>query len=532
MTKRSTRLRARPRGGMAANAAGPRNLQGAPFAVWTALALSACAHRPPRATEPPPPPLAAEAFDVVDGRAADLLAHLAEVDTRQPHGHEATAARRLFEFLRRAGLESDMVSMAPQRASLYARLAPPGRRDAQPLVLLTHLDTHPADPRAWTADRGPMSGTIADGAVWGRGVLHGKGAAAMFALTLAALRRAAPALARDVILVATADGLSGRGEGLAVVIERYPEIATAGLVLSSGGVSHLNLFGGGRLVHAVVTSERGYARLRLVAAARSDEAGALAQDAVLERLQRALEALEKAANGPKITEPTAQALDYASAGLPLPRAVFYRSSPLAHVFLLPDLARRAATRAMVKDSIRVTHLSGGTGGTLAATDRAQAWLRCGLLPESTPAGIRTRLVRAIGDPDVHVTIEEGAPWSGTPPDEDILARIARHAHRSEREEDQTIVPVMGPEATDARVLRSLGVPVYGFIPMVLDEAAARSIRGRNEHIRIDVLRDAVHRLSSLVMDLAAAIPPERPGRFPPAPTEAKDTVAPSDGGRS
>ena len=532
MKKRSSRLGSRGPGGMVTCAARAKRTSCTGLAVWIGLACWACAHGPPRARTPPPRPLAAEAFDTVEGRAADLVAHLAEVDTRQPRGREGTAARRLFEFLQRAELEAEVISMAPERASLYARLAPPGRRDARPLVLLAHLDTHPADPRAWTADRGPMSGVITDGAVWGRGVLHGKGAAAMFALTLAALRHAAPALARDVILIATADGLSGRGEGLAVVIERYPEIATAGLVLSSGGASRLNLFGGDRLVHAVVTSERGYARLKVVATARSDEVGTLAKDAVVERLQRALEALEAAANGPRITEPTAQALDYASAGLPFPRTVLYRSSSLAHVFLLPELAQRAATRAMVQDSIRVTRLSGGTGGTLAPTDRAHAWLLCGLLPGSTPAGIRARLVRAIGDRDVHVTIDDGAPWSGTLAHEDILARIARHAHRAEAGEDQTVVPVMGPEATDARVLRGLGVPVYGFVPVLLDETAARSIRGRNEHLRVDMLRDAVRRLSNLVIDLVAAIPPERSGRFRPTPIEAKDSAAPSDDDRT
>ena len=505
----------------------PRRLEAS---IW--LAFCACAHGAPRALEPEPPALAAESFDSVNTRAADLLARLTEVDTRQPHGHEAAAARRLSEFLQRIGLETDVVSMAPQRASVYARLAPPGRRDAQPLVLLGHLDTHPADPRAWHADRGPTSGAITDGAVWGRGVRHGKGAAAMFALALAVLKRERPDLPRDVILIATADGLSGRGEGLALVIERYPEIATAGLALSSGGASHLDLFGGGRLSHAVVTSERGYARLKLVAAARSDEVGTLGRDAVVERLRQALAALDGAANGPRLTAPTAQTLDYASAGLSFPRSAFYRSSSLAYVFLLPELAGRPATRPMVTDSIRVSRLSGGTGGTLAPTDRAQAFLLCGLLPGSTPADIRARLVRAIGDPDVHITIEDGAPWVGTTPEEDILARIARHAHRTELDEDQVVVPVMGPETTDARVLRSLGVPVYGFIPVLFDEAEARSIRGRNEHLRIDMLKDSIRRLAGLVVDLAAAIRPERPAYAPLPVNEATGTEVPSDDDRS
>jgi len=76
---------------------------------------------------------------------ATLLSDLIRIDTTNPPGGETAAANLLARKLRAEGIETEVVESAPGRGNLYARL--PGAGGARPLILLSHLDVVPADPR-------------------------------------------------------------------------------------------------------------------------------------------------------------------------------------------------------------------------------------------------------------------------------------------------------------------------------------------------------------------------------------------------
>lgn len=468
--------------------------------------MAACGLRPlpPPAAPPATPP---SAWAIADSQGVELLARLVQADTRQPAPHEASAARLLRDFLRRAGVDATLVDHGGNRASVFARLDGDAPEGAAPLVLLSHLDTHPFNAAAWPEGRPPLGAVIRQDALWGRGVLDGKGLAATHALALATLREADLPLARPVLLVAAAGGLEPEALGLSQVIVQHPELGNAFGVLTKGGGTWLDLLGDGRAVHAVGTSERGHARLRITAATRSDEVHLETSPAV-DRLHRAMDLVLGDDARPRLTPPTIDTLRYASADVYFPKSFVMRRAALARLFLVPELADAPSTRPLVRDTFAITRLVGGLPAARVLPDRVAADVDCGLLPGTTPGQVRNRMRARIQDPDVHITVLHGRSWSGGPTSEAVLGAVAAAARIPDA--DQVTVPWMSPDPTGAWPLRDLEVPVYGFTPFALDGAAWGRVRERAERLPLDEYRRGVRTLVRLVGSLAGGAPPVTP----------------------
>jgi len=112
--------------------------------------------------------------------AATLLSDLIRVDTTNPPGGETAAANLLARKFRAEGIETEVMESAPGRGNLYARL--PGQGGARPLILLSHLDVVPADPRDWRI--APFGGIRERGHIYGRGALDAKGLSVIQAMAV------------------------------------------------------------------------------------------------------------------------------------------------------------------------------------------------------------------------------------------------------------------------------------------------------------------------------------------------------------
>ena len=71
-----------------------------------------------------------------------------QIDTSNPPGNEAEAARMISETLAADGIASELYTPAPGRPNLVARLCA-SDSFARPLLLLHHMDVVPANPGAW-----------------------------------------------------------------------------------------------------------------------------------------------------------------------------------------------------------------------------------------------------------------------------------------------------------------------------------------------------------------------------------------------
>jgi acetylornithine deacetylase/succinyl-diaminopimelate desuccinylase-like protein len=187
----------------------------------------------------------------------------------------------------------------------------------------------------------------------------------------------------------------------------------------------------------------------------------------------------------------------------------FRTTTLARVFLLQGWASRAATRPLVSDEVVITQVASGLAGSQGAPDRAFALLEARLIPGTTPGRLRDLLQARIKDPDVHLVVEDGAPWSGGKADPQVLLQIAARAQVSDAEE-QVVLPIMNPEPLGVGPFREQDIPVYGFSPYALDTEDLARVKGRDERLPLDDFRRGLRVLANLVVDLAAPPPPQAP----------------------
>jgi len=119
--------------------------------------------------------------------ALDLLVRYLRIDTSNPPGNEAPAARFLGAALEADGIPCEYIETVPGREILVARLRGDGSQ--RPLMLGNHLDVVPAEAEYW--DVPPFEGVVRDGRVYGRGAVDMKGAGIMQLMTVLLLKRQA-----------------------------------------------------------------------------------------------------------------------------------------------------------------------------------------------------------------------------------------------------------------------------------------------------------------------------------------------------
>lgn len=465
--------------------------------------MTACASSGSVTSSPPEAPAPGPAPSTAATEARELIARLIRLDTTNPPGREAPAAEALAEYLSRAGIATELIRSTPGRASLLARLEA-GEPGSRPLLLLSHLDTAPADPEGWPKERPPLGGVVADGALWGRGALGGKALAAAQAVTLARVKREGLAIERPILLVAAADGEGSGAAGIAKLLEERSEILNSEVALTEGGLALRDLLPGKRPLFAVATSEKGFAEIEIVATGQGGSAAEPEAVSASARLTRALERIDATRPRARLVPAVERQLDAIGGALGFPERLRWSSSPLLRSFTIEHLLTRAITRGLVTDSIAVTRLSAG-GTSPVVPDRARALLRCQLLPDASPGQLRAQIRAAVADPDVFVTIRAAEQAATSSRSAEVLDRIFGSIRDGDPE--AVIVESMSTETTDARHLRRHGVPAYGFAPFLVSTDAHQRKMGREEHLSLAELEAGLDRLLRVVAGLAA--PPSR-----------------------
>jgi succinyl-diaminopimelate desuccinylase len=125
---------------------------------------------------------------------------LVRIKSVNPPGDELAIAEVVASFLKKAGLEVDLVKHTPTRASVLARLKGSGQKPS--LLYNGHLDTVPVGTEKWIHD--PYGAEIVEGKIWGLGSSDMKGGVAVLMVAAKALSKARLPLRGDLIIAATA----------------------------------------------------------------------------------------------------------------------------------------------------------------------------------------------------------------------------------------------------------------------------------------------------------------------------------------
>lgn len=411
--------------------------------------------------------------------AVEIAREYLRLDTTNPPGNEAPAARLLAGILEGAGVESTILESAPGRASLVARL--PGR-SGRGLALLHHLDVVPADPAEWSVD--PFGAEVRDGCLWGRGAIDMKGMGVMQLMTILALARERVPLERDVVYIAVADEEAGGVMGAAFLTEKHPELVACADVINEGG------YGLSETKPPLVAcglSEKALLWVRLSARGRPGHGSMPPSDQAILKLLGALGDL--AAHPPplRISPLVARTL----------RAMAARSSPARRRAieallrpearrLLPALARRLPRHgaALLGDTISITKIESGYKENVVP-GTASATLDCRLLPETDLeeffAALTKRMARF--GVETEVAFADGPHGISEGPLLPVLQEVCEASFPG-----SVFAPVLCPAFTDSRYFRQLGAEAYGLVPVMLTNAEVATFHGIDERIPLDGLR--------------------------------------------
>ena len=435
---------------------------------------------------PPPKPIN---YDRLTQEAVTLLQHYVRINTTNPPGNELDAAKLLKEKFLADGIPATVWEPAPGRGIVAARLRGIGRHN-KALVLLSHMDVVPANPKEWQVP--PFSAQIRDGEIWGRGTLDDKGPGVIELMAMLALKRAGVLLDRDVIFLATGDEEEGGKIGAGWMVEHEADIfADAHYLLNEGGgiMSRPN----GRKYYAVSLSEKTPLWLRLTATGEAGHAAVPPAKTAVTRLVAALDRLAAYGAPIRVVNPVRdyfRVIAQLDGGPP-------EFANLAAALRDDDFANKFVAvphqNALVRDTFTPTVLTGSQKTNIIPAS-ASAEIDSRLLPGDNPQQVIANLRKVIADDGIKIDVMLNFSAQSSPRKSELMTAIGKLADA----ENTVVVPMMIAGFTDSHYFRQAGLDAYGFIPIEASTAEARGVHGLNERIGVKELGAGVRRMIDLL----------------------------------
>jgi acetylornithine deacetylase/succinyl-diaminopimelate desuccinylase-like protein len=422
--------------------------------------------------------------------AREMLKGLVGINTTHAHG-STEAAKAVQTWLLTAGFApADVVLIAPAdhptKGSVVVRYR--GRRTGQPVLFLGHLDVVEANPADWSVD--PFKLTEKDGWFYGRGSIDMKDGDAAMVESLVRLRREHYVPDRDLIFAFTADEeAGGDANGPAYLLKEHRDLISANLVINLDGGGG-NLHNGRPLYFEVGTSEKTYVTYTLETTSPGGHGSLPGRDNAIYRLADGLGRLEAFEFPVMLTATTRASFEKLAALEPGPASADMR----AVAQMPPDLAaaerlsQNVRFNAELRTTCVATLISGGHAEN-ALPQRAKATIQCRMMPGDDAANVQARLVAALSDPAIQVTLDSPPIVSPeSPPTPQILAKVAAVTHSMWP--GVPIVPTMATGFSDDRQTRNAGIPSYDVSGVWMDVDENRA-HGRDERVGVQAFDESV-----------------------------------------
>lgn len=430
----------------------------------------------------------------------EVLQQYVRIDTTNPTGNETRGTDFLAAQLKADGLESEVVEFAPGRGTLVARLKATVPSGEKPLCLLSHVDTVPFEEAKWA--KGPLSGDIVDGVLWGRGVLDMKGLGALELQAFRQLHRLKVPLVRDVILLAVADEEVAEG-GMKLVTGPMWDSLGCGQIINEGGMGIRGVVAEGLTTFAISVGEKGILWAELVAEGEAGHGSTPSDDRAPLKLMQALAAFSKREAKPQVQAPMLEMLRRTGVKQGGFQGFVMQRPSLVSLFATGKLMKKPTTRASITNTCQVTGFDGKGSAPNVIPSGTRAVLDCRLLPGTSPEAMQAELEALIKDvPGVTLKVLQAFPAGVSEEDDALFDALARHA--VEGRDDAVAGPVISPGYTDSILARAKGARAYGFTPFELTQEELATIHGRDERVSVKNVHRGLEVLLRSVVDVVAA----------------------------
>ncbi len=469
--------------------------------LLTVATSAACTVTPARDLGPlqpqTPARLAAVDWAAAGDEAVAWLSAYLQVDTTNPPGNETRGAEFLKAILAKEGIDGEILEFAPGRGSLVARLAGSGAE--KPLCLMSHIDVVTAESANWAPGRGPLSGAIADGYVWGRGALDMKGQGILELAAMVQLKRHKIPLKRDVVLLAVADE-EVDNLGTRFLIDKHWARIGCSHLLNEGGIGIRDVVYPGQTVFGVSVAEKGLLWLKMTARGKAGHGSTQLPGRAPDRLLQALDKLRArqlvAAVHPSLYESLAAAGRHGggATGYVLQRPW------LVDTLAVGKLMEEPGSRAMLANTCSITGFSGMHQPNVVPSE-VSAQLDCRLLPGLKPEALLQELQALVGDDQVSWQVLHQAQATESPTDDPLFLALARHVLVGRS--DAVVGPLLSVGFTDSMYARQVGVRAYGFLPVAVTRQVAETMHGADERMPVVEFKRGIRVLYGALLDVAA-----------------------------
>jgi acetylornithine deacetylase/succinyl-diaminopimelate desuccinylase-like protein len=431
-------------------------------------------------------------YDKLTQEATELLSKYIQTNTTNPPGNELAAAKFLKDKFLADGIPATTWEPAPGRGIVAARLHGIGKHQ-KALLLLSHMDVVPADPKEWKTP--PFSGEVKDGTIWGRGALDDKGPGVVFLMSMLAVKRAGILLDRDVVFVATGDEEEGGKDGAAWFVDHQQSVySDVGYVLNEGG--GIRVLSNSKVYYSVSVTEKTPLWLRVTASGPTGHSSQPPAETSVTELLRGLQRLVEYHPPIHLIGPVE---NYFHAMAQLgegPKQWFDLAASLRDPVFQKQFLAAPERNALVRDTLTPTVLGASSAvNVLPAT--AYAEVDCRLLPGSDYKAVLGTINKVLNDKELKTEIVRNWPPVSSPQKSELMNAIqalARHVDK-----DAPVVPTLIAGFTDSHYFRQKGIIAYGFVPIEVTRPEELSgIHGNDERISVDELGGGIRRTVELL----------------------------------
>ena len=419
-----------------------------------------------------------------------LMRDYLRINTTNPPGNELAAARFIRDFLRKEGIEAqilDTAELGAGRANLYARVKGNGTKKA--IALVHHMDVVPVAEAYWTVP--PFAGEVRNGFIYGRGALDMKGEGVAQLMALVALKRSGVPLTRDLVVIANADEELG-STGAITFAERHADLLRDVEFLFTEGGSN-SVRNDTLRYYGVGVSEKRTFWQRLTVRGTPSHGSRPTRDNPVPRLVAALDRLARYETPLHVTPGVDRYFRDISRNFAGEQRAWLQDvrvaleSPRARQWILADLY----WNAILRNTISLTGLQ-GSNKTNVIPAEASADVDIRLLPDESPDSMLATLKRVVADTAVHFSplITPKAPFE-SPTTSDFFRAVERVAR--ERDPGAFVTSSMPTGATDRPMYRKLGILVYGLDPFRSEDSdEQKGVHGNDERLSEASLGFGIH----------------------------------------
>jgi acetylornithine deacetylase/succinyl-diaminopimelate desuccinylase-like protein len=431
------------------------------------------------------------------------LAQLIQINTTNPPGNEAAAAKYIAGILEKEGIPSETLELAPGRSALVARLRSGAFSDpSRALLLVAHMDVVGAERPRWSVD--PFGAVMKEGYIYGRGALDDKGMLAANLAAIIALKRSNARLNRDVIFLATDDEEANGEASIKMLIAKNWDKLAAGFALNEGGEVVTK---GGKVQYvAVQASEKVSVNVAVIAKGPAGHASVPTKENAVVHLAAAVAKIGAFTPPVHINSIVRRYFEGLAAISDDEIAKWIRSLETSD---RGEHAQRVISEAnpqwnaMLRDTIAPSMLTAGVRPNVIPGE-ARAMLNVRLLPGDTIDMVLGELTKLVNDPQVRFEVQPNAGLAApnSSLENDFYASISKVA--AQEFGGAPVLPFQSSWYTDSAQLRLHNVQAYGLWPFPVNDDDLRRMHGDDERLPVASFNKGVDFMVHLLNDFAVS----------------------------